>query len=353
MSRSDAWSSDGGRVAGDALVASRRDCLRGLGALGLGVVGLAGVGLGACSKQEEIIVETAAGRRVDDARIDGDPWALLPSGAVSWWSLRARDLFASKLGGQVTALLQRTLPVPVGSGYEPSRDIEGIALGMYTLSGVDFAGIASGTFNAAGFEQAVAVGATTATRRPVTRTMYAGRPLYLSDGVGLTVLTPRTLAFGNEAGIRRVLDRIEEGRVARTVPPWFDELLSAEAPMAWGIDLGAHPLSDAARRDVAFLDGLRAARLLGNFEEPGVNLAGTLTYDTEEAAQRGAVTLRTTAESLRSYEMLMAILGMAQPLRRLDTQSKGREAQVVAEVDGAAAASLLGHAEQVLSWLTG
>lgn len=344
--------SGGNRTTEGAIVTPRRDWLRGLGAVGLGSVGLLHGAVG-CSKQEEVIVETAAGRRVDDARIDGDPWALLPSGAVSWWSLRARDLFGSKMSSQVSALLQRTLPVPVGSGYEPSRDIEAIALGMYTLSGVDFAGIASGTFNAAGFEQAVAAGAMTATRRPVTRTTYAGRPLYVSEGVGLTVLTPRTMAFGNEVGMRRVLDRIEEGRVTRTVPPWFDELLAAGAPMAWGVDLGAHPLSDAARRDVAFLDGLRAARLLGNFQEPGINLAGTLTYDTDEAAVRGAQTLRTTADSLRSYEILMAILGVAQPLRRLETQSKGREAQVVAEVDGMAAASLLSNAERLLSWLAG
>jgi hypothetical protein len=322
----------------------RRDVLWGLGAVAL---------TAACSKQEEIIVETAAGRRVDDGRIDADPWALLPSGAVSWWSLGARELFASRFGAQMVALLQRTLPVPVGSGHEPSRDIESVALGMYTLSGVDVAGIATGQFDAAGFEQALARGALTAARRPVTRTIYAGRPLYLSDGVGLTVLTPRTMAFGNEVGMRRVLDRIEEGRIQRAVPRWFEDLLGAGAPLAWGVDLGAHPLPDAARRQVAFLDGLRAARLLGNFQEPGINLAGTLTYDTEEAAERGANTLRRTAESLRSYELLMALIGVMQPLRRLDAQTKGREAQVVAEVDGMAVAGLLGNAERLLALVTG
>jgi hypothetical protein len=321
----------------------RRELLGGLGALALG----------ACSKTDEIIVETAAGRRVDDARIDSDPWALLPSGAVSWWSLEARELFGSKFGPQVVGLLQRTLPVPTGSGYEPSRDIERIALGMYTMSGVDLAGIATGNFNAQGFEQAVLAGARTATQQPVTRTLYAGRPLYLSNGVGLTVLTPRTMAFGNEVGMRRVLDRIEEGRVARAVPPWFEELLGSGAPLAWGVNLAAHPLSDAARKQVAFLDGLRAARLLGNFQEPGINLAGTLTYDTDAAAEKGVNTLRTTADSLRSYEWLMAFMGVMQPLRRLDAQTRGREAQVVAEVDGVAVGSLLGNAERLLALVAG
>src|SRR5690606_341062 len=178
----------------------RRSLLGGLGAAALGV---------ACAKSQEVIVETAAGLRVDDARIDEDPWALLPSGAVSWWGLGARELFAAKFGPQVVALLQRTLPVPTGSGYEPGRDVDAVALGLYTFSGVDVAGIATGRFDANGFEQAATQGARTVTGRPVTRTTYAGRPLFLSDGVGLTVLTSRTMAFGNEVGIRRVLDRIE------------------------------------------------------------------------------------------------------------------------------------------------
>lgn len=318
----------------------------------LGGLGAAAFGL-ACSKQDEIIVETAAGLRVDDARIDEDPWALLPSGAVSWWNLGARELFAAKFGPQVVALLQRTLPVPVGSGYEPSRDVDGIALGLYTLSGVDVAGIATGRFDAQGFERALAQGALTAAGRPVTRTSYAGRSMYVSDGVGLTVLTPRTLAFGNEVGMRRVLDRIEEGRVARAMPGWFEELLASGAPLTWGVDLAAHPLPNAARQQVQFLDGLRAARLLGNFEEPGINLAGTLTYDAEDAAQRGATTLRASAESLRTYELLMALVGVMQPLRRLDAQVQGSEAQVVAEVDGAAVGSLLGNAERLIAMVAG
>ncbi|NLE85748.1 MAG: hypothetical protein GX607_05050 [Myxococcales bacterium] len=322
----------------------RRSLLGGLGAAALGV---------ACAKSQEVIVETAAGLRVDDARIDEDPWALLPSGAVSWWGLGARELFAAKFGPQVVALLQRTLPVPTGSGYEPGRDVDAVALGLYTFSGVDVAGIATGRFDANGFEQAATQGARTVTGRPVTRTTYAGRPLFLSDGVGLTVLTSRTMAFGNEVGIRRVLDRIEEGRVARATPAWFEELLSAGAPLAWGVDLAAHPLPDAARRQVQFLDGLRAARLLGNFQEPGINLAGTLTYDAEEAAQRGVITLRASAEALRTYEWLMALVGILQPVRRLDAQVQGTEAQVVAEVDGAAVGSLLGNAERLIAMVAG
>ena len=49
----------------------------------------------------------------------------------------------------------------------------------------------------------------------------------------------------------------------------------------------------------------------------------------------------------------MALIGMAQPLRRLDAEPQGREAQVVAEVDGQAIGSLLGNAERLMALLSG
>lgn len=317
--------------------------------LGLGTLALAG-----CGKTEEVIVETAAGRRAPDAVIDQDAWALLPSGAITWMSLRAAELFRANFGPQVAALLNRTLPVPQGAGFDPVRDIDAIALGVYSMAGVDLAGIARGRFNAQALDQAVSAGAQTASGRPVARTLYAGRALYVSDGVGLTVLTPTTMAFGDETGMRRILDRIEEGRVARALPGWFEELLANQnAPFVWGSDLRANPLSNAARSEARFLDGLRAARLLGNFEEPGLNFAGTLTYDDEAAAERGTQALLSTGEALRTYGWLMALIGVMQPLRRLDAAPKGRETQVVAEVDGQAIASLLTNADRVMALLTG
>ncbi len=324
----------------------RRDALLGLGAL------LCAPG---CGKSDEVVVETAAGRRAPDVVIDADPWALLPSGAMTWMSLGAAELFRASFGPQVSALLNRTLPIPRQSGFEPARDIDSLALGVYSMAGIDLAGIARGRFDAAAFEQAAsAPGAATPTGRPVTRTLYAGRTLYLSDGNGLSVLTPSTLAFGDETGIRRVLDRIEEGRVARSIPSWFEQLLTQQqAPFVWGSDLEANPLSKAARHEMAFLDNLRAVRLLGNFAEPGLNFAGTLTYEDEAAAERGARTLLSTADSLRSYAFVMALLGVAQPLRRLDAAPQGKEAQVVAEVDGLAIGSLLGNAERLMAFLSG
>jgi hypothetical protein len=307
-----------------------------------------------CSKPDEVIVETAAGHRAPDALIDQDAWALLPSGAISWMSLAAPALFRANFGSQVVALLNRTLPIPQNAGFDPVRDIDSLALGVYSMAGIDLAGIARGRFNAVLLDQAVSNGVRTQTGQQVTRVVYASRPLYVANGVGMTILTPSTMAFGDETGMRRILDRIEEGRVARAIPAWFEELLANQnAPFVWGSDLMADPLSNAARHQAQFLDNLRAARLLGNFEEPGLNFAGTLTYDDEAAAQRGAQTLLATGEALRSYAWLMALIGVVQPLRRLDAEPKGKETQVVAEVDGQAVGSLLGNADRLMALLTG
>ncbi len=303
-------------------------------------------------KTDEVVVETAAGRRVDDATIDEDPWALLPSGAISWMGLDAQALYASKFGSQVSALLGRTLPLATNAGVDFTRDVDALSLGIYSLSGVDVAGVATGRFSPQLIDQAVVPGALTSTGRPITRSVYAGRTLYVADGVGMTVLTPKTLVFGNEIGMRRVLDRIEEGRVDRKLPAWFEELLATQnAPMAWGVDLAENPLSDAARHQVSFLQGLRAARLLGNFQEPGLNLAGSLTYGDEATAVRGAETLRATVDTIRSYGFLMAIFGVSQPITRVEAQARGREVALVTEMDGQAIGGLLANADRVLGML--
>ncbi len=53
----------------------------------------------------------------------------------------------------------------------------------------------------------------------MVKSSYAGRSLYTAGNMGFTVLTQKTLLFGNDTGIRRALDRIQEGRAKRQQPP--------------------------------------------------------------------------------------------------------------------------------------
>jgi hypothetical protein len=218
------------------------------------------------------------------------------------------------------------------------------------MQGADVAGLALGRFQPEKLAKAAESNPRTPTGAPITKSEYAGRALYTSRGIGFTVLTERTLLFGNETGMRRALDRIREGRARRQLPKWMAEVLETKsAPLAGGADLTSQPLPAAARQQLAFVDGLKTLSLLGNFEEPGLNLAGTLNYEEPEAAARGADNLKQLHGRLSSYGPVMALLGIPQPVRSLDARAEAQRVKVVAGIDGAAVIVLLEKAEGYLA----
>jgi hypothetical protein len=303
----------------------------------------------ACAKKEEVIIETASGKELTAADIDRDPLALLPGGAVAVAYLDAQKLFASQFGDKLLAIAQKSAPVPASAGYEPRRDLTRLYVGVYSMQGIDLAGVAIGTFDTGKIEKAAESGQTTPLGAPLVKTTYAGRALYTSRDVGFSIVTSHTALFGNQTGMRRALDRIKEGKVERQVPPWLQKMLELpNAPVIIGLDLRAHPIPDATRAQLKFLDGLETAGIVGNFEHPGLNLAGTLSYSSPEASQRGAANLVQLRQQLQSYGFLMALFGLSQPLKRLDAQPKGKEAEFVAEVDGRAVSQLLDMADKIL-----
>src|SRR5690606_34893657 len=85
--------------------------------------------------------------------------------------------------------------------------------------------------------------------------------------------------------------------------------------------------------------------VLANFQEPGLNLAGTAGYADEGAAALGAQNLEHLDEYLQSMSSFMALIGIQQPLRSLTAEAQGKEARFVAEVDGAAVDRMLTRLE--------
>src|SRR5690606_4028813 len=139
-----------------------------------------------------------------------------------------------------------------------------------------------------------------------------GRTLFTAASVGFVLLTPQTALFGNETGIRRCLDRIAESRVADDLPPWVKELLQApSAAFSLGVDLQASPLTAALAGKLSALRGASTARALGNFEPPGINLAGTIGHADHEAARATAAALLQAGSSLNVYG---GLFGLGQPL---------------------------------------
>ena len=322
----------------------RRVALLALGALGLTLAG--------CPKKEEVIVHTGQGKEKTAVEIDSDPLALLPGGAITVGVLDTQALFASQFGDKLLEVARRRAPVPEAAGFDPKRDLKTAYFGVYSMQGADVAGVALGTFDPKKIEAAADGIQKTPLGVPVTKTTYAGRALYTAESVGFTILTTRTALFGNQTGIRRALDRIKEGTAKRELPAWASKVLAQKnVPFAFGSNLKDNPVPNALRSRLPFLDRVETLAVVGNFASPGVNLAGTLVYPDETAAKTGASKVAETRAMLDTYTPFLAILGIPQPVRKLEGDAVGKEGHFVAGIDAVAFSALLSRLDDLLGAL--
>ena len=295
-----------------------------------------------CSKTEDVIVQTGVDKQLSAADIDKEPLALLPGGVVGIASVDTTQLVASQFGAKLLAISSQRLPVPAAAGFDPARDLKHLYIGFYSMQGADISGVATGNFDKAKIEAAVNGVDKTPQGVPIAKRTYAGRTLYTAAGFGFCMLTDHSALFGNDTGIRRALDRIHEGRVRRQTLPWMDKLLNSEsAPIVAGADLRAQAIPEAASSNLAFLNGLETMAFVGNFADPGLNLAGTLVYGDEAGAKQGADNVQGLSQKLSTYAPLLALMGIPQPVRKLEAEAKGKEAAFVVGLDAAAIGALL------------
>ena len=300
--------------------------------------------------REEVIVKTTDGRKLRAEDIDRDPLALLPGGAIGIVYFDAQKLYASPFGQGVLQLAQRHAPVPEAANYDPQRDLHRLYVGFYSMQGADFAGVATGGFDQEAIEAAADGTQVTPMGVAVVKSTYAGRKLYTAANLGFVVLTSHTVLFGNETGIRRTLDRIERGTVAREVPDWALDLLERpEAPMAAAFDMESNPVSAAARDRLPFTVGLQRARVVGNFEPPGINMAGTASYADAASAQQGAAGINNLQATVRQWSWAAALLGIQQPIRQLQAQPIGDRVDFVIGLDAAVVTAMLDQASKVVA----
>ncbi len=298
--------------------------------------------LGGCAAQQELIEVTSDGDRAVDAEIDRDAFRLLPPGGVVWLSAEAPALFQAEFGEDVSRFLVEALPFAKGAGIVPEKDVEHVIGAMYATVGSDVVFVCKGQFDKEATATEIEEDPTSVMEKPIVSVEYSGSRMYVVEQVAMAVLTDQTMVFGTQLGVRRVLERVEEGRLKRELPPWYDALLSdSSSQFKLGIDLDSQPIPATLGEKVAFMNGLRAARILGNFRAPGLNLAGTLTYQTPQNAESGAETLSQVREHLERYELLLRTLGISQPIRRMKAQATGKDVQVVAAIDGENISKLL------------
>jgi hypothetical protein len=292
-----------------------------------------------CGGGRDVILRTAAGKEATAEDIDREPLWLLPPGGVGWLHVEVAPTASSELGKYVLADLQARFPLPEAAGFIFERDVARFSLASYSMQGFDFAGVATGRFDAARIEAAASEYKGGSLAPPLVKSQYAGRSLFTAVSLGFVIVTPQTALFGNETGIRRCLDRIAESRVADDLPPWVKELLmTPNAAFSIGADLQASPLTAALAGRLPALRGATTARALGNFDPAGVNLAGTIGHADHDAAQATAAALLQAGGSLNIYGRLF---GLGQPIRKLETQAVGNDTQLVLAIDGGAVRILM------------
>jgi hypothetical protein len=254
------------------------------------------------------------GEKIDASQVDRDPVALLPSGIILLGYADLAAMFQSKWGADAGQIVANILPLGPESSFSAQRDVSRIFGGIYAMQGADFCAVVQGNFDADAIRRAADARSITISGAPLVKTRYAENDLYTAGNLGFVVITSHTVITGNETGIRRALDRLRRGKLERAVPQWMVDLMSTKnASMIVAGDLASQSVVDAASSKLPFLGKLNAVRILGNFQPPGMNFAGSLTYPDAQAAQLGAQNLQ-QVQQLTSLVSLFSSFGFGAPL---------------------------------------
>ncbi|MFW5740625.1 MAG: hypothetical protein ACOC1F_09705 [Myxococcota bacterium] len=315
---------------------------RSLGKLvALVVVGLVLSLVSGCNKQGDSVVMAGDGTRLSSEEIDRDPLALLPPGVIGLIHVDAQAAFQSQMGPSTRKLIQAAMPLGPEANFDPGRDVKRVIVGLYSLQGADAAMIVQGNFDPDAIRTAATMGRTNSLGVRLTRLEYANNDLFVAGDVGFVVVTRQTMIAGNETGIRRTLDRIRDKRVRREVPDWMASLVDDPKASIVGVgDLSTDPVVRGAAQQTPFLNGLTVVRVLGNFEPPGINFAGSITYPDNATASAAGASLDQLGQ-LTSYANLLAIIGIQPPIQNLQVRVEQRDVQFIAAVNAQGAAQML------------
>ena len=279
--------------------------------------------------------------------IDDDPVALLPSGAMILAKVDAKTLFSSgSVGGELGQVVERLVPIGEEAGFKASRDLDLIYVAGYSLSGADVAAVLRGVFEEEKIKKVADAHTPTKGGGVVVASQYGGRNLYTLNNVGFTVLSKRTVLAGTETMIRRALDRLKDGTAMRNQPKWMLETIeTSNTAFAGAADFANQPVGAAAvgMIPLPWVKTLKAVRLIGNFHDPGLNVAATLTYPDASTAQSSSDEVKRTAAAAN----LLSILG-APRLQNLEVKPQESDVQVKFAVDDASLRRFMGNVSAYL-----
>ena len=226
---------------------------------------------------------------MDSETIDRDPIALLPAGGIVVTYLDGHALFLSSLGAEFSHFVSALVPLGPESNFVPSRDLAKVFGAVYAFQGSDVCAVVQGNFDIDAIQRAADGHAMTPFGAPMVRSRYAERDVFTVSNVGFVPITSHTALVGSENGMRRALDRLRFGKLERSIPAEMTELLSTQgAAIAAMADLRGQPIPPELAQQAAFVSGLKAVRVIGNLQPPGINIAGSITYADAASAQNAA-----------------------------------------------------------------
>ena len=289
-----------------------------------------------------------AGQRVDSARLDADPVSILPPGILMFGYIDAAAMFHSSLGPDVGSMVQTLLPLPVEAGFVPARDVTRIFAGTYAMQGADFCAVVQGKFDVDAIRRSVDAQNVSLAGVPLTKHRYADNDLYTAGNIGFTMLTANTALSGNETGMRRALDRIRYGTLTRAVPEWMTNLgRTPGAAFSLAGDLSSASPGGAAFQSMPFLSGASTLRLVGNFQPPGINFAGTLSFNDEASAEASAGTMQ-SLNSISPFMSLLSAIGLGFSIPPIKSSRSGKDVGFTIAMEEGTARTLLRKGGDVL-----
>jgi len=295
----------------------------------------------ACSHQGDSLVLAGDGTRMSAEEIDRDPLALLPGGALGLAYVDAQEAYKSQMGASFASFTAAALPLGPDANFDARRDVTKAFIGFYSLQGVDVAAVIQGNFDPDAIKSSVSKGSPTMLGAPLTKLSYAGNDLYIAGDVGFVVVTRHTVIAGNDVGIRRTLDRIRDKKVRRDVSEWMVQLIETpKASMVGVADLSSQSALSALAQQAPFLNNLQVARVLGNFQAPGINFAGALTYPDAANAEVASKSVQQLAQ-LASWTSLLAIIGIRPPIQNMQVQVEKNDVQFIVSIDAQGASGIL------------
>jgi hypothetical protein len=317
-----------------------------LGAVALAPIAACGGGGGATQPQPTLASASASTSTTAAAQVDyeKDPLALFPGGALAMFTLDLRAFYASPSAGPAAAqLAEKYFPIGAEANFSASRDLDRVTGGVYAMQGADALAVLIGRFDEAKINQLAQNRTQTHAGGIVAAQQYANRTLFTVADFGFTIVTPHLVLAGTKTTIKRALDRMRDSAATgakHDAPKWMlDTLATVGAAGALAVDTKTVPLAQMTGGfPLKGTDGMTALRLLGNFQAPGMHVAGAATYVDEAHAKAGADGLKSLMTST-AFTVLSSALGLS--IQNPNVVAAQSDAQISFTVDDASIRGLL------------